>query len=159
MPTPILPAEAPIATSPSLVSSSNRCAKCGTIKKSGKRSCCARGGTWFKNCGDGGDTKFGHTWAEGIRACKDFPSSLCRQVIIRNVGVSVDPLNTTQSRNDTQQQTNISRASRVPNISDSADCVGVQKIVSCIICILFINSRLQIKSHFSDGCVRVESHH
>ena len=46
------------------------CPKCGTVKKSGKRSCCARGGGWFKNCGDVGDTKFDHTWAEGIQACK-----------------------------------------------------------------------------------------
>ena len=46
------------------------CLECGTIKKSGKRSCCARGGAWFKNCGDVGDTKSDHTWAEGIQACK-----------------------------------------------------------------------------------------
>ena len=48
------------------------CPKCGAIKKSGERerSCCARGGAWFKNCGDVGDTKFDHTWAEGIQACK-----------------------------------------------------------------------------------------
>ena len=46
------------------------CRECGTIKKSGIRSCCARGGSWFKKCGDVGDTKFGHTWAEGIHACK-----------------------------------------------------------------------------------------
>ena len=46
------------------------CPKCGTVKKSGKRSCCARGGGWFKNCGDVGDMKFDHTWAEGIQACK-----------------------------------------------------------------------------------------
>ena len=47
------------------------CPKCGDIKKSGKQSCCARGGAWFKNCGDVGDTKFDHTWAEGIQACND----------------------------------------------------------------------------------------
>ena len=46
------------------------CPKCGTTKKSGKLSCCARGGAWFKKCGDGGDTKFEHTWTEGIQACK-----------------------------------------------------------------------------------------
>ena len=45
------------------------CPRCGTNKKSGKHSCCARDGAWFKNCGDGGDTKFDHTWAEGIQAC------------------------------------------------------------------------------------------
>ena len=46
------------------------CRKCGTIKKSGKKSCCGRGGAWFKNCGRAGNTKLEHTWYEGIQACK-----------------------------------------------------------------------------------------
>ena len=46
------------------------CPKCGSAKKSGKRSCCAPGGAWFKNCGDAGDTEVDHTWAEGVQACK-----------------------------------------------------------------------------------------
>ena len=50
------------------------CPKCGTIKKSGKLSCCARGGSWFKNCGDNGDSKFEHTWVEGVQACNDITS-------------------------------------------------------------------------------------
>ena len=29
------------------------------MEKSGKLSCCARGGAWFNNCGDAGDAKFG----------------------------------------------------------------------------------------------------
>jgi len=33
-------------------------------------SCCGRGGSWFKNCGRAGNTKFQHTWYEGIQACK-----------------------------------------------------------------------------------------
>ena len=33
-------------------------------------SCCGRGGSWFKNCGGGGNTKLRHTWYEGIQACK-----------------------------------------------------------------------------------------
>ena len=44
------------------------CSKCGTIKNSGKKSCCARGGSWFGTCGRGGNSK--HAWYEGIRACK-----------------------------------------------------------------------------------------
>ena len=40
------------------------------MKKSDKRSCCARGGAWFKNCGDADETKFDHTWLEGIQACR-----------------------------------------------------------------------------------------
>ena len=46
------------------------CPKCGTIQKSGKASCCAPGGSWFKNCGGSGNTKLGHTWYEGIHVCK-----------------------------------------------------------------------------------------
>ena len=46
------------------------CPKCGTTKRSGLISCCARGGTWFENCGNAGSTKFNHTWVEGIQACK-----------------------------------------------------------------------------------------
>ena len=44
--------------------------KCGAIKKSGKRSCCAGDGAWYNNCGDPGDSKFDYTWFEGIQACK-----------------------------------------------------------------------------------------
>ena len=46
------------------------CSKCGTIGKSGKMSCCGRGGSWFRNCGGTGSTKLRHTWYEGISACK-----------------------------------------------------------------------------------------
>ena len=51
------------------------CLKCGVIKKSGKLSCCARDGAWFNKCGDRGDSKFEHTWLEGIRACKRWARS------------------------------------------------------------------------------------
>ena len=44
------------------------CSKCAAIKKNGVLSCCARGGDWFKQCGNNGD-KFDHTWKEGIAAC------------------------------------------------------------------------------------------
>merc|ERR1712032_1708494 len=46
------------------------CPRCGTIGKSGKSSCCGRGGSWFRNCGGTGNTKLQHTWYEGIQACK-----------------------------------------------------------------------------------------
>ena len=48
----------------------SECPKCGTIGKSGKTSCCARGGAWFNTCGGAGNTKLHHTWYEGIQACK-----------------------------------------------------------------------------------------
>ena len=49
---------------------SSVCAKCVIIRKSGKMSCCGRGGTWFGTCGGAGNTKVDRTWYEGIRACK-----------------------------------------------------------------------------------------
>ena len=49
---------------------SSVCSRCGTIGKSGKSSCCGRGGSWFKNCGGSGNKKLHHTWYEGIQACK-----------------------------------------------------------------------------------------
>ena len=48
----------------------SECAKCGTITKSGKSSCCGRGGSWFGKCGGVGNARFGHTWVEGIQVCK-----------------------------------------------------------------------------------------
>ena len=46
------------------------CLECGIISKSGKSSCCGRGGSWFGNCRSVGNTNLGHTWHEGIRVCK-----------------------------------------------------------------------------------------
>ena len=51
------------------------CLKCGIIKKSGKTSCCGRGGSWFRNCGGAGVSKLRHTWYEGIQTCKTRPQS------------------------------------------------------------------------------------
>merc|ERR1712157_376496 len=47
-----------------------KCPYCGVFN-SGKMSCCAREGAWFKKCGDEGDSKFDHTWLEGIQACNE----------------------------------------------------------------------------------------
>ena len=54
---------------------SSVCLACGTIKKSGKLSCCARGGSWFGDCAatviaDWFIAEVQHTWYEGIQACK-----------------------------------------------------------------------------------------
>ena len=46
------------------------CPRCGTIMKSDKSSCCGRGGSWFGKCGSPVNPNLGHTWSEGIRACK-----------------------------------------------------------------------------------------
>ena len=64
----------PAATTTTVTAIGPICFKCGTIKKNGKLSCCARGGSWFKNCGDAGDSKFEHTWIEGVQACNEITS-------------------------------------------------------------------------------------
>ena len=51
------------------------CRQCGSIGKSGKSSCCGRGGSWFRNCGSTGNAKLRHTWYEGIQVCKTLAQS------------------------------------------------------------------------------------
>ena len=46
------------------------CSQCGLLKKTGKLSCCVKGGSWQKKCGNDG-SKSEHTWAEGFEACKN----------------------------------------------------------------------------------------
>merc|ERR1719331_1366096 len=46
------------------------CSKCGKFKKSGRPSCCAPGGAWFKDCGAAGNTKVNYKWTDGANACK-----------------------------------------------------------------------------------------
>ena len=50
------------------------CPKCGS-SESGKRSCCAPGGSWSGNCGNAVDSNFDHTWFEGIAACASEPTT------------------------------------------------------------------------------------
>ena len=49
---------------------SRACPKCGTFRKSGRVSCCAPGGAWFKNCGGVDNRNTDHSWLEGAEACK-----------------------------------------------------------------------------------------
>merc|ERR1719201_2057293 len=42
--------------------------ECATFTQTGKRSCCARGGSWFQDCGNAG-AGAAHTWVEGMEAC------------------------------------------------------------------------------------------
>ena len=46
------------------------CAKCGRFGKSGRVSCCATGGAWYKNCGGAANKNVDHRWFEGVEACK-----------------------------------------------------------------------------------------
>ena len=127
----------------SALSSSNRCPKCGTTKKSGKHSCCARGGAWFKNCGDAGDKKFGHTWAEGTQVCKALGGSASVEwplrVMFNHAGVTKYPRHTVRRRNSTQHQENMSRVDALFDAGTTVynDCGGVVQGVVWIF-VLFI---------------------
>ena len=67
---------APISTSfstsafTSTILSRITCPKCGTFAKSGRVSCCAPGGAWYKNCGGAANKNVDHRWSDGTEACK-----------------------------------------------------------------------------------------
>ena len=107
----------------SVLHSGGGCDECGTIKKSGKRSCCARGGAWFKNCGDVGGTKFDHTWVEGIQACQGFMNPIWakspERLMRLHMSVIDFQLNITQLRNVTQQR-NLDAADNVSNDGEAS---------------------------------------
>ena len=115
-----------------------RCPKCGTTKKSAKRSCCARGGAWFKNCGDSDDSKFDHTWVEGMQACRGLRGSDSvesqEQVMMHGVGGTVYGLNVSQSVNATKLHTTINSADGVSSadVDYCDDCVRQTKLVVCV---------------------------
>ena len=58
------------STFTSMIISGMACPKCGTFAKSGRVSCCAPGGAWFKNCGGFRDRNVDHRWPEGVEVCK-----------------------------------------------------------------------------------------
>ena len=66
------PTTAPVNTRTLAITSSNKmtCPQCSTFKKSGRNSCCAPGGAWFKNCGGVSNKNVDHKWFEGVAACK-----------------------------------------------------------------------------------------
>ena len=134
-------AEISATTSPTSLSSSRVCAKCGS-RRSGALSCCARGGAWFKKCGDAGDEQFDHTWAEGVQACKSsstiFKSPL--EVMIRPVDTMVYPQNIAAPLSVARQQTNVDRPDSVfsAGTTEWKGRVGLAKVVVHI-CVLFFS--------------------
>ena len=115
-------------------SNSNLCPKCGTVKKSGKYSCCARDGAWFKNCGDAGDTNVDHTWAEGIQACKGYDVTVIAvksalQETLDQAGTTAYTTNTTPWRNVSRHRTSIDPGNNIPEAShtNSKDCRRLRK--------------------------------
>ena len=81
------------------------CPKCAAIKKSGKLSCCAPGGAWFKNCGTIRNSNTDHTWVEGMQACKDVVGLF--SVKAEAQFASINQTTTTQQLNDVEKQRNI----------------------------------------------------
>ena len=140
--------DGPTTTSLSLPSISNRCVKCEVVKKSDKRSCCARGGAWFKNCGDAGDTKFDHTWIEGVKACEGVVSLVLVespiQEMLRQVGVTDPRLDAAVPTIIAQHQTDSSRHVNAFNVgaTDSKECFTFAQVAVCI-CVLFVLFHLQ----------------
>ena len=63
-----------------------RCPNCGTFKKSGRISCCAPGGAWYRNCGGIENRDVGHSWQEGIRVCK--PQQQFRVAVVQQLHAS-----------------------------------------------------------------------
>ena len=103
------------------------CSECA-INKAGKRSCCARGGAWFKDCGDVGDTKFGHTWAEGIQACKDFATSALADTASKAI-LGARAIVDSQSRNEDKLKENVYIRSGMAEsgATDYADCFRLSR--------------------------------
>ena len=78
------------------------CPKCAAIKKSGKLSCCAPGGTWFQNCGTSRNSDVDHTWVEGVQACKHVVSLFLgmskSQITLINQTTNTQPLNDVEQK-------------------------------------------------------------
>ena len=66
------PITTPVNTKTSGITSTKEmtCPKCGIFEKTGKTSCCAPGGAWYKNCGGVSNRNADHRWFEGVEACK-----------------------------------------------------------------------------------------
>ena len=61
-------ASTPAASTPA--ANAMECPKCGKFGKSGRVSCCAPGGAWFKKCGSAKNKNIQYKWTEGTAACK-----------------------------------------------------------------------------------------
>ena len=146
-------AEIPTIAATSSVSRDSRCPKCGITKKSGKLSCCARGGSWFKTCGDSGDAQYNHTWIEGFRVCDIFASfdeivstKLIHEVMLEYMQDIARQPNATKIHNfSQQQQTSIYSPGSVNIVSDT-NCKIIFQLSNAVVyaSTLFMLSQLQL---------------
>ena len=99
------------------------CSKCGIIKKSGKSSCCAHGGSWFGNCRSFRDTKFGHTWYEGLQACT--AQSQSKTVLSQQIKVDQQRMNVIPNNTDNKQPGTVATAAKLSRMSTINNFGGV----------------------------------
>ena len=93
-----LAASTAAATTPA---SATACSKCVT-NDAGKRTCCARGGGWYRTCGIKGDSKFTHTWDEGMQVCQDpAPGQAQMQAMLANQTTAIQRRKTVHQQQDT----------------------------------------------------------
>ena len=135
------PTEVP-TMSLSALNSKMGCFKCGATKKFGRHS---RGGVWLKNCIDTVNTRFYHTWDDGIQACKYLSTSISvkstKREILHHVGVSGYPSNTPTPRIFIRDHINIHLSSSVSNAvtTGSEDYVALTKVVYiCVLCVCYV---------------------
>ena len=140
---------APIADTAVPVKPSSRvgCPRCGIIEGTRKVSCCADGGSWVNNCGVVGDSKFEHTWKEGILACKNVVSlrqeEAQPQIRLR---YETTQMNSNSEQNRSQPDIVESSVDSVfdTEIENCEGCVTLSKITSFISVVLVIMySRMQ----------------
>ena len=84
------------------------CPTCGTIMKTGQRSCCAPGGSWFNNCGGAGNSNFDHTWVEGISACRGAATLLLKETHSHTIADVVPDVAAVDSKECTELSTRTS---------------------------------------------------
>ena len=87
----------------------NVCPKCATLKKSGKRSCCAPGGAWFNKCGNAGSRDVNYSWVEGMQACKGYAVSFSG----KTQSQFMLDRETMQARSNTTHERNVTRQTAV----------------------------------------------
>ena len=116
------------------------CPLCGTIEKTGKRSCCAPDGAWAQKCGDTDDPDFEHTWFQGTQACKGSGRSFAGKVRYQIHEITTaQHLNANRQHDPTQPQVKGFGVSDV-DTTDSAGCHKLTEVYMFIKFLLMIST-------------------
>ena len=124
------------------------CSKCVAIKKSDKLSCCAPGGAWFNNCDNRANSNTGHTWVEGMQACKDVVISFSDKA--KSQFILINQTTTTQLLNDVEHQTiestlvSVNYDTPVRNNEDNDQLSHIVSFTSVLCILVFEYSDIQI---------------